>query len=107
LFELGFDDCFYECVLRYSPLLKSFLCGIGSTHIFNQYGGLNVGDMLEAIIMNKGSMDIQDMIDYLEQEYGVITEKYKLKKCIRNSNLYYSEAMERIYIDYDEFYGEM
>jgi acyl carrier protein len=105
LFEFGFEDYFYESVLRYSPLFKFFSCGRGSSCIFTESNDLTVDDMLKMILMDKGSMHIQDMIDYLEQEYGVSFEKNTLRKRLRHSTLYYSDATEKIY--YDDFSGEI
>ena len=107
LFELGFDDYFYESVLRYSSQVKSFYAGIGSTYIFNENDNIDIRNMLETIILKNGSMDIYDMIDYLKYEYGIVVEKYKLAEWARESNLYYSDTMEKIYTDYDEFYEEI
>ncbi len=107
LFQFGFDDYFYESVLRYSPLLKFFPVGIGSTPVFNESENPNIRNMLESIIMNNGSMDIYDMLSYLNNEYGINTEKYKLAEWARESNLYYSDTMEKIYKDYDEFFEEI
>lgn len=107
LFELGFDDYFYESVLRYSSQVKSFYAGIGSTYIFNENDNIDIRNMLETIILKNGSMDIYDMIDYLKDEYGIVVEKYKLTEWARESNLYYSDTMEKIYTDYDEFYEEI
>lgn len=107
LFQLGFDDYFYESVLRYSPLLKFFLVGVGSSLVFNESENPNIRNMLEVIIMNNGSMDIYDMLGYLKNEYGINTEKYKLAEWVRESNLYYSDTMEKIYTDYDEFFEEI
>lgn len=107
LFQFGFDDYFYESVLRYSPLLKFFPVGIGSTPVFNESENSNIRNMLESIIMNNGSMDIYDMLSYLNNEYGINTEKYKLAEWARESNLYYSDTMEKIYKDYDEFFEEI
>lgn len=107
LFELGFENYFYESVLRYSSQIKSFFAGIGSTFIFNENDNIDIRNMLETIILKNGSMDIYDMIDYLKDKYGIVVEKYKLTEWARESNLYYSDTMEKIYTDYDEFYEEI
>ena len=63
--------------------------------------------ILQNIIIKNGCIDIYDLLDYLNDEYGIITDKWKLISWVKEANLYYSETMEKVYLDYDQFYEEV
>lgn len=107
LFDLGFDDYFYISVLKYYPGCNYVRAGTGITALFLETGKSDVRDLIQNIIVNIGPMDIYDMLDYLEKEYGIITDKWKLMAWIREANLFYSDTMEKAYLDYEQFYEEV
>ena len=47
------------------------------------------------------------LIDYIDSEYGIKLEKYKVVNIAKEKELYYDAIMEKIYIDYDEYFEEV
>lgn len=62
---------------------------------------------LEEIVSKFKSIDIFDLIDYLEDYYGIVWSKEKIISIIEQTSLYYHPVMEMIYQDLDEFYEMM
>ena len=66
-----------------------------------------ISDMLLRLISEKSKMDIYDLLDLLNNYYGIIIDKYKLVSIVRNTDMYYDVIMEAVYIDYDTYFGEV
>lgn len=107
LFELGFDEYFYVSLLRYFPGCNYVRVGTRVNALFHEEGQADVRELLQNIIIKNGCIDIYDLLDYLNDEYGIITDKWKLISWVKEANLYYSETMEKVYLDYDQFYEEV
>ena len=75
--------------------------------MFCENNTANIRDFIQTVIYQKGSIDIFDLLDYLDSEYGIVTDRYKLVSWIRESELYYSETMEKVYLNYDQFFEEV
>lgn len=105
LYKLGFDDYFYESILKFNPNCRSISCGLKRVFRFttNQF---NVIDFITYIIENVKSIDVYDLQSLLENEFDIHLDTTKIISVAENSDLYYSETMEKIYINYDEFYKE-
>ena len=48
-----------------------------------------------------------DLIDLLEDRYGIVLPKEKLLTIIDNTELYYDTIMETVYIDYNTYFEEI
>ena len=107
LLELGFDDYFYISLLRNYTECSHTRLGSRINSLFCENKTANICDFIQTVIYQNGSMDIFDLLDYLNYEYGIVTEKYKLVSWIRESELYYSETMEKVYLNYDQFFEEV
>lgn len=107
LFALPFETYFYESVLRYSQRVKSFYVGIGSTYVFRETECSGMRKMLEDLIGEIGSIGVCELLEYLESVYGIKLEKYKLTAWAKDSRLYYSESLEKIFKDYQAFCKEI
>jgi hypothetical protein len=104
--ELGFETHFFESLLK-----SSQCCGkakINGRYLFwsNMDEGGKAG-FIQGIILNRGNMDIYDLVDYIGREYGLRVSKYNILDWISDSELFYSSTMEKIYLDYDHFFEEV
>lgn len=68
---------------------------------------LTMSDLIEQIVYDYRKIDIYDLIDFLRETYGIRSEKHKILEMIREKDLYYDEIMEKVYIDYDEYFEEI
>lgn len=107
LFDLGFDEHFYISILKYFEGCKYVRVGTRVNALFHETRQADVRELLQNIIIKNGSMDIYDLLDYLDNEYGIITDKWKIISWAKEASLYYSETMEKVYLDYDQFYEEV
>lgn len=104
--ELGFDDYFYSSILiedeRFSNRrmgnIKLLYCGNKVIEFI---------DLLTSILEENTKMDLYDLVDYLEDEYGIKSDRDKLKFLIKDSDMYYDQIMDAVYIDYDTYFEEV
>ena len=104
--NLGFDAIFYESILKGVEGLR--YQNMGTTTIFRKTKDKFYSyTFLEEIVSKFKSIDIFDLIDYLEDYYGIVWSKEKIISIIEQTSLYYHPVMEMIYQDLDEFYEMM
>ena len=105
--EFGFEDCFYESILNVSDKLKH--SRHKGQYIFKDAKGTgcSYGILINEIILDRGSMDIYDLVTVLEEEYGIKMAWYDARNIGVEEGLYYSDTMEKLYLDYDDFYEEV
>lgn len=105
--DLGFDEWFYASVLLEDREHFSYQ-RIGGTRIFLcGKSGANLGDMLVWLLETRQKIDFYDLMDLLENHYGITLPKEKLLTIIGGTDLYYDTIMESVYIDYDTYFEEI
>ena len=105
--DLGFDEWFYASVLLENRELFSYQ-RVGGTRLFLRgKTGANLGDMLVWLLEKYQKIDIYDLMDLLENHYGITVPKEKLHTIISGTELYYDTIMEAVYIDYDTYFEEI
>lgn len=105
--DLGFDEWFYASVLLENRELFSYQ-RVGGTRLFLRgKTGANLGDMLVWLLEKYQKIDIYDLMDLLENHYGIAVPKEKLHTIISGTELYYDTIMEAVYIDYDTYFEEI
>jgi len=104
--DCGFEDFFYESLLK-SNCLFSYR-RMGGKSIFKLCSEpITIGGFVKEIIYKKQSYDIYDLIDFLEKNYGIILKKHKLIEIANREGLYYNHIMEKIYMNYYKYFGEV
>ena len=104
--ELGFEPFFYESLIKASNRCSFFL--VNGTYVFIESQiARGLPEILERFVYSHGSIDIYDLIDYLYEKYGIKVGIKKLENNLKKTELYYSETMEKVYRDYDEFFMEV
>lgn len=105
--DLGFDEWFFASVLMEDNV--RFSCQrIGGTRVFLcGKPGANLGDMLVWLLERHRKIDFYDLMEWLENDYGIVLPKEKLLSIIDGANLYYDTIMEAVYIDYDTYFEEI
>lgn len=105
--ELGFDDWFYSSVLIAD--LKTFRYNRSSnTHIISMYDKKpSLAGLIERILLIEEKIELYDLINMLEAEYGIAQDRYQVVEEIKATSLYYDSIMETVYIDYDTYFEEI
>ena len=105
--DFGFDDWFYMSLLCEDKAHFNYR-RIANSRLFRKgTGDVRLTDFLQAILLREQSIDIFDLLDLLEGHYGLHIDLTKIKAVIRESELYYDDIMEKVYIDYDTYYEEV
>lgn len=103
---LGFNDFFYISILRYADNLN--YSRIGSQYVFVKYPEtVSLESLLREIVCKEKLADVYMVIDLLKNDYGICIDKLKIAEKIANTEMYYSRTMEKIYIDYETFLGDL
>ena len=50
-----------------------------------------------------GDSEVYDLVDLLKEKYGISVDRYKLVRGIIDTDLYYDDVFETIYISYDNY----
>lgn len=104
--ELGFDDWFYSSLLRYDTRFKSRRFE-GNILFRKGFDVVTLNDLIEHIVSRHRSIDIYDLMEIIYNDYGITVEKNRIPYIIKEKELYYNTIMEKVYIDYDEYFEEV
>lgn len=103
----GFEEWFYSSLLFEDR--KSFSAQrIGGTRLFlrGRPNG-NLGGMLTWLLEQYQKIDFYDLMDLLNDRYGIHCSRDKILQIISGTDLYYDAIMEAVYIDYDTYFEEV
>jgi hypothetical protein len=104
--ELGFDDWFYASLLRRDRRFK--FRRFGRAVLFRKGNDIvTLDELVEHIVTRHRSIDTYDLIEFISQEYGIKVDPYSIPQMAKEKNLYYDKIMEKVYIDYDEYFEEV
>lgn len=104
--ELGFDDWFYESLIRNDKRIK-YRRFKEKILLKKQSEAFSSVAFIEERLRQVMSMDIYDFIDWVEEEYGIRLSKDRFLAIIKSSHLYYDEIMEKVYLNYEVYYEEI
>ena len=105
--DLGFDDIFYETILKQNPLLKNLK--LFATTVFRKGDDATVTDFIDYVVSRTGSMDLYDFMEMMQSRYRIVPDRAGLIRYLKQkqSKVYYNERAEKIYVDKEEYYEEM
>ena len=105
--NLGFGEWFYSSIL-FEDRENFSAQRIGGTRLFLRgRSSANFGDMLVWLLNKYQKIDLYDLMQLLENQYGIRLPKEKLLTIIGGTELYYDTIMESVYIDYDTYFEEI
>lgn len=104
--ELGFEDWFYSALLRCDTRFK-YRRFDGNILFKKGVEIVALNDLVEHIVSRFRSIDIYDLIEIVCNDYGIKVDRYRIPYIIKEKELYYNAVMEKIYIDYDEYFEEV
>lgn len=105
--DAGYSDLFYASVIRGNPEMR--MTTLAKTPIFKElsFGNIGAGGLIIEILNKVRYISIQDLLAILHDDYGIPVEKGKLMELVDNSDLFYSSAMQRVYLSYEQFYDSI
>ena len=107
--DLGFDEWFYGSLLAEDPERFAYR-RMGGTRLFCRgRETIQLADFLGWLVEAEpsGRIDIYELQETLERQYGISLPLHKLTEVIQNSKLYYDAIMKAAYIDYDTYLEEI
>ena len=89
--------------------LKTFRYNRSSnTHIISMHDKKpSLAGLIERILLKEEKIELYDLINMLEAEYGIVQDRYQVVEEIKATSLYYDSIMETVYIDYDTYFEEI
>lgn len=104
--ELGFERIFYERIIWTSPNVRTIPLAAGYIFLVSDKD-VSLTDFIYSIVYEFESINLYELQEYIIDNYNIDIDIYKIITLVRDSNMYYSEDMCKIYIDKDTFYREV
>lgn len=107
LMDYGLADCFYESALlsRRRSVSRGHLAG---RRIFADSRAQARGrDLVESIVRAEVSLDLEDLLEILRNDYGISVQRAQIVALVRQTGLFYSPELGRVYRDHDQFVREV
>lgn len=105
LYNSEFGDLFFISLLKASPYCENIR--IGNNYIFQSGGrAFNFDSFITEYASQKCPIDIYDFTEAINKTFDLTVEVNKIKASIKSSCLYYSEVMEKIYLNKNQYYEE-
>lgn len=106
LHHIGFGEWFNGALIKNSKRI-SFIRTGGTILFYKGNVKRTTVDFLRYVLSNYKSMDIFDLIELLQEDYGINILKDKIIQFVKDSELYYDSTMEKLYLDKEYFYEEL
>lgn len=107
LFAYGLSDAFYESVL----LSRRRFCTrghLGGRRIFAEPHAQARGrDLIASLLALENSLNIDELLDILQESYGINITITQLVSLIRKTSLFYSPELDRVYASHGQFVREV
>lgn len=104
--DLGFGDVFFESIIR-NDLRFRFQYMEGVVVLKQTKDKFFVYDFIGELLSKFKRMDIYDLIDFIDEEYGINFKKENLLSRITSTDVYYHPILEKLFQDEEEFYEYM
>jgi transcriptional regulator with XRE-family HTH domain len=104
--ELGFDSFFYDRIIWTSEKVRAI--PLASGYIFiKKEKDISLIDFIRFLVERVEIINIYDMRDYVEKYYGISLDLSRVLALVRDTDMYYSEDLSRLYINKNTFFEEI
>ncbi|WP_214811739.1 hypothetical protein [Exiguobacterium sp. s127] len=103
VYRLGFDSTFFESLLRRSPLLRTLYVPGGTVYYRNRRQTRHSVEYFLSSHVEDGEA-IDDYLHRLEERYGFLLAKEQALRTLKNTEIYVSEELARLFSDKDSFF---
>ena len=96
--ECGFDEAFYDSLILNALAQEGIKrTRIGGICIFcRQDGSFSSADAIEYVVKQTGPIELDDLVDVFQNEYGVEMASTDIKRAAEEKNLFYNEDLEMV-----------
>ncbi|WP_029066898.1 DNA-directed RNA polymerase subunit alpha C-terminal domain-containing protein [Lachnobacterium bovis] len=106
LHDVSLPEWFTAALIKNSRRVRFVKSGDGI--IFYQGNHqITTGDFLKYVMKERKSIDIYELVNYLEEKYGLIYMKDKVIQFIKPTSVYYDSIMEKVYLTKEYYYEEI
>lgn len=106
LYTLGFDDIFYEFILKGNEHLRFQYMG-GQAVFRKTADKFYIYELIEETVARMKFVDIHELINYLNEEYSITLSREKIIQTTEVTDLYYHPVLEMMFQDMEQFYEFM
>lgn len=104
LVELGFQDVFYESLLKRPGAFK-YMKIDQTTFFMKTVEEFNVTELFQFVMETEHSISLNELEDKFVQFFDAFINRRSIIHYANQSQLYYSEDLERLFIDSEKFYN--
>jgi hypothetical protein len=107
--DLGFESRFYSSILAEDKTHFSYRRMGGLRLLRKGTQDVLLGEFLESIIYQQDSlsMELHDLVNYLDETYNLQINRWKLLETIHDSSMYYDKITEKVYAEYEVYFEEL
>ncbi len=103
---LGFGDWFSSALIKNSKKIKYQKVG-GNILFYKGDTKKTTVDFLRYILEDFISIDATYLVIYLEDRYGIKMDRGKMLSLIKETDMYYSDTMEKVYLTKEKYYEDI
>ena len=104
--ELGFSEWFPASIIKNSHEYRYIR--IGGTFLFYK-GNRNKTktDFFKSLLLELYSIEIDDFIDLLRNDYGILMNRNNIIHAVKDSSIYFDSIMDKLYYKKEYYYDEI
>lgn len=96
--ECGFDNSFYDSIVLYGlaqeHIRRTRFSGV---YMFcRKEGPFSSGDAVEYVVRQKGPIEVGDLIDAFQDDYGVVITAADINRAVQDKGLFYNEDLDMV-----------
>ena len=96
--ECGFDNSFYDSIVLYGlaheQIRRTRFSGV---YMFcRKEGAFSSGDAVEYVVRQKGPIEVGDLIDAFQDDYGVVITAADINRAVQDKGLFYNEDLDMV-----------
>lgn len=96
--ECGFDNSFYDSIVLYGlaheQIRRTRFSGV--CMFCRKEGAFSSGDAVEYVVRQKGPIEVGDLIDVFQDEYGVVITAVDINRAVQDKGLFYNEDLDMV-----------
>lgn len=106
LYTLGFDDTFYEFILKGNEHLRFQY--MGKRAVFRKTADkFYIYELIEETVARMKFVDIHELMNHLNEEYSITLSREKIIQSTEMTDLFYHPVLEMMFQDMEQFYEFM
>lgn len=96
--ECGFDNSFYDSIVLYGlaqeQIKRTRFSGV---YMFcRKEGTFSSADAVEYVVRQKGPIEVGDLIDAFQDDYGVVITAADINRAVQDKGLFYNEDLDMV-----------